>query len=51
MEYVDLYLIYWPIAVKPGKPQFPLKSEDIMPMDLAACGGRWRNAIGLALLG
>ena len=39
MEYVDLYLIHWPMAVKPSKPHFPMKREDIVPMDLS---GVWK---------
>ncbi|KAG8064707.1 hypothetical protein GUJ93_ZPchr0004g38361 [Zizania palustris] len=49
MEYVDLYLIHWPMSVKPTKPHFPIKREDIMPMDVEVYGKQWRNAIGLAL--
>ncbi|PUZ47362.1 hypothetical protein GQ55_7G158300 [Panicum hallii var. hallii] len=50
MEYVDLYLVHWPMAVKPGKPHFPMKREDIVPLDLA---GVWRameecHRLGLA---
>jgi len=50
MDYVDLYLVHWPVAAKPGKPQFPIKREDIMPMDLT---GVWRameecHRLGLA---
>ncbi|PUZ47365.1 hypothetical protein GQ55_7G158600 [Panicum hallii var. hallii] len=50
MEYVDLYLVHWPVAAKPGKPQFPVKREDIVPMDLR---GVWRameecHRLGLA---
>jgi len=50
MDYVDLYLVHWPVAAKPGKPQFPIKREDIMPMDLS---GVWRameecHRLGLA---
>ncbi|CAN6237041.1 unnamed protein product [Urochloa humidicola] len=50
MEYVDLYLVHWPVATKPGKPQFPIKREDIVPMDLS---GVWRameecHRLGLA---
>ncbi|CAN6247227.1 unnamed protein product [Urochloa humidicola] len=50
IEYVDLYLVHWPVAAKPGKPQFPIKREDIMPMDLS---GVWRameecHRLGLA---
>ena len=50
MDYVDLYLVHWPVAAKPGKPQIPIKREDIMPMDLS---GVWRameecHRLGLA---
>nr|CAB3484643.1 unnamed protein product [Digitaria exilis] len=50
MEYVDLYLIHWPMAVKPSKPHFPMKREDIVPMDLS---GTWKameecHRLGLA---
>lgn len=34
MEYVDLYLVHWPMTIKPSKRHFPMKREDIMPMDL-----------------
>ncbi|KAH7520709.1 hypothetical protein FEM48_Zijuj08G0174100 [Ziziphus jujuba var. spinosa] len=33
LEYLDLYLIHWPISAEPGKGKFPIKEEDIMPMD------------------
>ncbi|KAG0525990.1 hypothetical protein BDA96_06G106200 [Sorghum bicolor] len=50
MNYVDLYLVHWPVAAKPGEPQFPIKREDIMPIDLS---GVWRameecHRLGLA---
>lgn len=50
MEYVDLYLVHWPMAIKPSKPYFPLKREDIVPMDLS---GVWQameecHRLGLA---
>ncbi|KAJ1271219.1 hypothetical protein BS78_06G112100 [Paspalum vaginatum] len=50
MEYVDLYLVHWPMAVKPSKPHFPMKREDIVPMDLS---GVWQameecHQLGLA---
>nr|CAB3484648.1 unnamed protein product [Digitaria exilis] len=50
MEYVDLYLVHWPMAIKPSKPDFPIKREDIMPMDLS---GVWQameecHRLGLA---
>lgn len=34
MDYLDLYLIHEPVSVKPGPPSFPIKEEDVVPMDL-----------------
>ncbi|KAJ3679529.1 hypothetical protein LUZ60_017540 [Juncus effusus] len=39
LEYLDLYLIHWPLSVKPGPPSFPIKREDVVPMDLK---GVWK---------
>ncbi|KAH7546245.1 hypothetical protein FEM48_Zijuj01G0179900 [Ziziphus jujuba var. spinosa] len=33
LEYLDLYLVHWPISAKPGKGKSPIKEEEIMPMD------------------
>ncbi|KAA8533078.1 hypothetical protein F0562_033389 [Nyssa sinensis] len=33
LEYLDLYLIHWPLSLKPGKFEYPIKKEDILPMD------------------
>lgn len=33
LEYLDLYLIHWPISVKPGEYVFPVNKEDLLPMD------------------
>ncbi|XP_066342950.1 non-functional NADPH-dependent codeinone reductase 2-like [Miscanthus floridulus] len=38
MEYVDLYLIHWPVCVN-GPPRFPNKKEDAVPLDFE---GVWR---------
>ncbi|XP_047067116.1 deoxymugineic acid synthase 1-D-like [Lolium rigidum] len=40
MEYVDLYLIHWPICMKPGPGVFPAKREDAVPFDFE---GVWRE--------
>ncbi|CAL5016722.1 unnamed protein product [Urochloa decumbens] len=39
MEHVDLYLIHWPVALKPGPIAFPAKKEDAVPLDVE---GVWR---------
>ncbi|KAL9246457.1 hypothetical protein vseg_019989 [Gypsophila vaccaria] len=39
MEWIDLYLIHWPLSCQPGKYDFPIKEDDFMPMDFE---GVWR---------
>ncbi|KAJ4817943.1 NAD(P)-linked oxidoreductase superfamily protein [Rhynchospora pubera] len=34
MEYLDLYLIHWPVSVKPGPITFPIRRENIVPFYL-----------------
>jgi len=38
MDYVDLYLIHWPVCIN-GPPRFPNKKEDAVPLDFE---GVWR---------
>lgn len=33
MEYLDLYLIHWPVSSKHGIHEYPIKKEDFLPMD------------------
>ncbi|RCV33832.1 hypothetical protein SETIT_7G114500v2 [Setaria italica] len=41
--YLDLYLIHWPVCIKPVPPSFPAKKEDAMPFDFErACGSSGR---------
>ncbi|XP_078166372.1 non-functional NADPH-dependent codeinone reductase 2-like [Carex rostrata] len=49
MDYLDLYLIHWPMSVKPGPPAFPVKREDVVPMDLKGVWGAMEECQRLGL--
>lgn len=34
LEYVDLYLIHWPVSLKPGEIELPVKKKDLLPIDI-----------------
>ncbi|XP_022733469.1 non-functional NADPH-dependent codeinone reductase 2-like [Durio zibethinus] len=36
LEYLDLYLIHWPISIKPGIYELPIRKEDLLPMDFGS---------------
>lgn len=36
LDYIDLYLIHWPVSSKPGIYEFPIKKEEFLPMDFKA---------------
>ncbi|CAK9182509.1 unnamed protein product [Ilex paraguariensis] len=33
VDYIDLYLIHWPVSSTPGNYEYPIKKEDFLPMD------------------
>ncbi|GAB2297300.1 Non-functional NADPH-dependent codeinone reductase 2 [Dionaea muscipula] len=33
LEYLDLFLIHWPVSSKPGNYDFPVKKEDFVPFE------------------
>ncbi|KAF8390970.1 hypothetical protein HHK36_023270 [Tetracentron sinense] len=38
LEYVDLYLVHWPVRLKKGEMVFPFNNEDLLPFDMR---GTW----------
>ncbi|RDX69959.1 hypothetical protein CR513_50857, partial [Mucuna pruriens] len=34
LEYLDLFLIHWPIAAKPGKVTYPIEQSELVPFDM-----------------
>ncbi|KAI9087327.1 hypothetical protein K1719_030647 [Acacia pycnantha] len=50
LEYVDLYLIHWPVRLRPDAVGFNFKGEDVLPFDIE---GTWKameecHRLGLA---
>ncbi|XP_042057004.1 non-functional NADPH-dependent codeinone reductase 2-like isoform X1 [Salvia splendens] len=35
-DYIDLYLIHWPVSAKAGKVEYPIKAENFAPMEFGA---------------
>ncbi|CAK9137840.1 unnamed protein product [Ilex paraguariensis] len=34
LEYLDLYLVHWPLSMTLGSYEYPPKQEDVLPMDI-----------------
>ena len=41
LHYLDLYLIHWPIAFRPGLEGFPQKDSDYLPLDEVPLTETW----------
>lgn len=48
LEYVDLYLIHWPVRFKEGSDPYNLAKEDILPFDMK---GTWEGMEECSRLG
>jgi 3''-deamino-3''-oxonicotianamine reductase len=34
MDYLNLYLMHWPMSAKPGPASFPVERDNVVPLDL-----------------
>lgn len=50
LDYVDLYLIHWPIPLKPGV-SFPSSANDFLPLDQAPLHSTWSGMEAAASAG
>ncbi|KAL6867444.1 hypothetical protein ACP4OV_015468 [Aristida adscensionis] len=49
MEYVDLYLIHWPVCMRPGRFRGPFTADDFEPFDMRAVWGAMEECHRLGL--
>nr|AAR89809.1 reductase 1 [Hydrangea macrophylla]AAR89811.1 reductase 1 [Hydrangea macrophylla] len=49
LDYLDLYLVHWPVSVKHGTYDYPIKTEDIIPMDYESVWGAMEECHKLGL--
>jgi diketogulonate reductase-like aldo/keto reductase len=49
MEYIDLYLIHWPVSAKAGIYEYPIKKEDFRPMDYKSVWAAMEECLRLGL--
>ncbi|XP_077236225.1 non-functional NADPH-dependent codeinone reductase 2-like [Tasmannia lanceolata] len=49
LEYLDLYLIHWPVRATPGKLTFSLDKKDLFPMDYKSTWEAMEECVKLGL--
>ncbi|KAJ3677239.1 hypothetical protein LUZ60_002963 [Juncus effusus] len=49
LEYLDLYLVHWPMSVKTGKYEFPFPKEEIVPFDMESVWEKMEECQSLGL--
>ena len=49
MEWIDLYLIHWPLSCTPDKYDFPIKEDDFLPMDFEGVWAAMEECLKLGL--
>lgn len=49
MDYLDLYLIHWPVSVKPGEYELPVKKNDLVPFDAKSVWEAMEECLKLGL--
>lgn len=49
MDWIDLYLIHWPLSCTPDKYDFPIKEDDFLPMDFEGVWAAMEECLKLGL--
>ncbi|KAL3682973.1 hypothetical protein R1sor_000995 [Riccia sorocarpa] len=49
LDYVDMYLIHWPVSLRPGSSWWQLTAEDYLPLDIPGCWKALEKCVELGL--
>lgn len=49
IDYLDLYLIHWPVRMQPGEIRYPRSAEDILPFDGRSTWAAMEECVELGL--
>lgn len=49
LDYLDLYLIHWPLSSQPGKFSFPIDVADLLPFDVKGVWESMEESLKLGL--